>query len=60
VLLALVMKVTHANCDGRKDVLHPLPDFRQPLVLEALAITGLTLEVSVVIEVFDISLIVGL
>lgn len=56
----LTTEATHANRDGWKDVLHPLSDFRQPLVLESLSIAGLTLEIRLIVVVLDICLIVGL
>jgi hypothetical protein len=55
-----MVNATYANRDGRKDVLHPLPHFREPLMLESLPVAGLTLEIWLVLVVLDISLIVGL
>lgn len=53
-------EVAYANRDGGEDVLHSLPHFRQPLVLERLSIAGLALEIWLASVFLDIRLIVGL
>ena len=52
-------ETTYTNGNGRKDVLHALSHFRQPLMFKSLPITGLTLEIWLVVVVLDISLVVG-
>lgn len=52
--------IAHADCDCGKDILHPLLDFWQALVLEVIPITGLMFKVSHVFLIINISLIARL